>query len=264
VASLEASTSSVRWYLTDHVGTPLLETDASGAVVWRAEYTPYGDIFAYRAGSTLHQPLRFPGQIAQDNSEAYYNVFRWYRSAWGRYSQADPIGIRGGTTLDLNQLYAYAADNPTINVDPTGLYTLGATCKKCPPPSSGPCSDPRSSGCIGGLFRAMRDTIRANKKCAKEIDSFSGSFNAADVIRSSFLNTGGPLVTCNADDCNPSKFGGSAQPSYNPLTQSIPACLSLYDSSNSLMHEVLHYFGVGDDTAQQRVILKSCYPGSEP
>lgn len=37
-----------------------------------------------------------------------------------------------------------------------------------------------------------------------------------------------------------------------------------HDGDNSLLHELLHWFGVKDLTAQQHVILKSCYPNSEP
>ncbi len=36
------------------------------------------------------------------------NIFRWYRSGWGRYTQADPIGLQDGTNL-----YAYVGANPT-------------------------------------------------------------------------------------------------------------------------------------------------------
>lgn len=28
-----------------------------------------------------------------------YNIFRWYRNAWGRYPQADPIGKDGGIDI---------------------------------------------------------------------------------------------------------------------------------------------------------------------
>jgi RHS repeat-associated protein len=119
VASIEAATSTTRWYTTDHLGTPLIQTNSSGAVVWRAEHSPNGDIFTFREGATLHQPLRLPGQIAQDGSEAYYNVFRWYRAGWGRYTQSDPIGLAGGFNL-----FAYAADNPVMRIDPLGRVSF--------------------------------------------------------------------------------------------------------------------------------------------
>jgi len=110
------SAGTTRWYATDHLGTPLLQTDASGAVVWRAEQTPYGDVFNLRIGATLHQPLRFPGQIAEDGSSLYYNVFRWYRGAWGRYTQSDPVGLKAGVNM-----YEYVMSNPVAFTDPTGL-----------------------------------------------------------------------------------------------------------------------------------------------
>jgi RHS repeat-associated protein len=115
VASIDSS-GTTRWYGTDHLGTPFLQTDASGAVAWRAEYTPYGDIFTIRSGASLHQPLRQPGQVAQDGSNLYNNVFRWYQSGWGRYTQVDPIALSGGTNL-----YAYVGDDPVLKVDALGL-----------------------------------------------------------------------------------------------------------------------------------------------
>ena len=62
VAVIDAAANATRWYATDHLGTPFLLTDAMGAVAWRAEYTPYGDVFATRSGTSLHQPLRLPNR----------------------------------------------------------------------------------------------------------------------------------------------------------------------------------------------------------
>jgi RHS repeat-associated protein len=112
VASVDSS-GTTRWYGTDHLGTPFLQTDAAGAVAWRAEYTPYGDIFTIRSGASLHQPLRLPGQVAQDGSNLYNNVFRWYRSGWGRYSQNDRFAL-------LEPAYLYAQANPLLRTDPSG------------------------------------------------------------------------------------------------------------------------------------------------
>jgi RHS repeat-associated protein len=95
VAEIDTTTNTTRWYAVDHLGTPFLQADATGTVVWRAEYTAYGDIFAYRMGSTLHQPLRLSGQTTTDGNSLYNNVYRWYRSGWARYTQRDPIGIKG-------------------------------------------------------------------------------------------------------------------------------------------------------------------------
>jgi RHS repeat-associated protein len=116
LAQIETTTGTIHWYFNDHLGTPILQTDSTASVVWRAEYDPYGNVVQNRAGATKHQPLRFPGQENDGTSETSYNIFRWYRAAWGRYTQADPIGFHGG---DLN-VYRYAAGNPLTNTDPTG------------------------------------------------------------------------------------------------------------------------------------------------
>lgn len=103
----------------DHLGTPILQTDLGQNVVWRAEYEPFGNVHEMRAGSRHDQLLRFPGQDLAMTWEGYeenYNIFRWYRAGWGRYTQADPVGLVGGKNL-----YAYVGGNPITYVDPLGL-----------------------------------------------------------------------------------------------------------------------------------------------
>jgi RHS repeat-associated protein len=115
----DADALTVRMTFTDHLGTPLLQTEWSGQVVWRAEYEPYGEVWTMRAGDPADQPLRFPGQMVTWTGwpgEESYNIFRWYRSGWGRYTQADPIGFRGGINL-----FGYVDQNPVRFVDPKGL-----------------------------------------------------------------------------------------------------------------------------------------------
>jgi len=67
--------------------------------------------------SAVEQNLRFPGQYFDIEINASYNYFRTYDASTGRYTQSDPIGLRGG----LNT-YAYAGDNSVKYVDPYGLY----------------------------------------------------------------------------------------------------------------------------------------------
>lgn len=47
------------------------------------------------------------------------NIFRWYRSGWGRYTQSDP-DWNAFRIRELNG-YAYAAENPARFTDPLGL-----------------------------------------------------------------------------------------------------------------------------------------------
>jgi hypothetical protein len=93
------STGVTSWTFTDHLGTPILQTSAQQGIVWRAEYEPFGEVYALRSYDR-HQPLRLPGQEAEqlglgENgvTDRSYNVHRWYRGEWGRCTQADPINI---------------------------------------------------------------------------------------------------------------------------------------------------------------------------
>jgi RHS repeat-associated protein len=93
--------------------------DASGAVTWQRVAGIFGDTVAQPAGDSAANPLRFPGQWADDNTGLNYNYFRDYDPGTGRYIETDPIGLEGG----IND-YVYADSNPTNMVDPSGLSWL--------------------------------------------------------------------------------------------------------------------------------------------
>ncbi|MGH7488870.1 MAG: RHS repeat-associated core domain-containing protein, partial [Thermoanaerobaculia bacterium] len=105
----------------DHLGTPFLQTDSSRTVTWRVEYEPFGNVYEVRAGTRTDQPLRFPGQelaTTWEGPEENYNIFRWYGTVWGRYTQADPLSF----SQNVGFLYAYSASNPIIRIDRSGLF----------------------------------------------------------------------------------------------------------------------------------------------
>jgi len=119
----QVDSTGTHWTYSDHLGTPLIQTNSSGTVTWQAEYEPYGSIYALRAGSTVHQPLRLPGQSAEQfdtgangNSPVSYNNARWYQPDWGSYTQPDPMGLSTGPNP-----YAYADEGPIRQIDPLGL-----------------------------------------------------------------------------------------------------------------------------------------------
>jgi RHS repeat-associated protein len=126
LAQIETATGTIHYYFNDHLGAPLLTTNSTGAIDWRVEREPYGAIFATRVGAERHQPLSLPGQEYDPNQpERAYNVFRWYRSSWGRYGQADPIGLTVGSSTHL---YSYVDGRPTFARDRLGLVSSAADC----------------------------------------------------------------------------------------------------------------------------------------
>jgi RHS repeat-associated protein len=141
LAQVETTTGAVHWYFTDHLGAPVLTTDATGSIDWRVEREPYGAIYAVRAGAGRHQPLGLPGQEYDASSDRQYNVFRWYRAGWGRYTQSDPVGVvqlgfvspPESRRAPINHLFGYVNASPTGAIDPLGLKPCASgQCSDCP------------------------------------------------------------------------------------------------------------------------------------
>ena len=93
-------TIQINWVHGNHLGVPLVTTDASG----NAATTP-NDYLA----------PGYPGQ-SRTLADLYYNRYREYDPTTGRYIQADPIGMDGGEND-----YLYAGANPGRWSDPWGL-----------------------------------------------------------------------------------------------------------------------------------------------
>lgn len=108
-----------RYYIfTNQVGCPILITDDSREVVWRAKVDPYGKATVHeKCNITFH--LRFPGHYFDEETGLHYNRYRYYSPELGRYIQSDPTDIEGGINV-----YAYTKD-PLIEVDIDG-------CGDCP------------------------------------------------------------------------------------------------------------------------------------
>ncbi|UKK86175.1 RHS repeat protein [Sphingopyxis sp. BSN-002] len=100
VAIPDGATSKIQWVQGNHLGTPVVTTDATGAVISPSGYDRIG----------------FPGQVEQ-HADLYYNYYRDYDQTLGRYVQADPIGLEGGSNP-----YLYAEGNPLVKFDPFGTY----------------------------------------------------------------------------------------------------------------------------------------------
>jgi RHS repeat-associated protein len=99
---------------TGQIGEPLMATDASQAKLWDVALDPWGNVQTL-ATASITQDLRFPGQWMQGESGLAQNGMRDYDPTLGRYIEADPIGLAGGSNL-----FAYANSNPLKYTDPTG------------------------------------------------------------------------------------------------------------------------------------------------
>jgi len=114
-------------------------TDASGTVVWSADYKPFGE--ATVTVSTITNNLRFSGQYYDAETGLHYNYMRDYNPVVGRYIETDPLNL--GTIRLLfptrtepletlfkvtpcsQNLFVYVVDNPVKLSDPDGLAAFG-------------------------------------------------------------------------------------------------------------------------------------------
>jgi RHS repeat-associated protein len=106
-------TESIYYYHPNHIGTPLELTDEQGRIVWKANYSGFGQARIINSGIT--NLIRYPGQYEDSEIGIHYNRFRYYDPSSGQYTQQDPIGLMGG-----EQLSQYVAD-PVKWVDVLGL-----------------------------------------------------------------------------------------------------------------------------------------------
>jgi RHS repeat-associated protein len=104
--------------VTDHLGTPKMLADESGALAWKAQLDTFG--LAQNDVALTACPWRWPGQYEDEETGLYYNRFRYYDPEAGRYASQDPLGLVGGLAL-----YGYVFD-PLCFVDPYGLTSCRA------------------------------------------------------------------------------------------------------------------------------------------
>ncbi len=90
-------------------------TDASGAVLNRFKYSPYGE-----SPSMTGTSHGFTGQRYDSETGLYYYKMRQYSPKLGRFLQPDPIAYGAG--LNMN---AYVGNSPLNAVDPIGLRPMG-------------------------------------------------------------------------------------------------------------------------------------------
>jgi RHS repeat-associated protein len=107
----------------DHLDRPIMVTDANGASVWNAIWTPFGAPDSITGSLTYN--ARFPGQWFQIESGLNWNWHRHYDPSTGRYLQPDPLGL--ATLLsDGPSAYGYVRQSPLAWKDPTGQTAAGA------------------------------------------------------------------------------------------------------------------------------------------
>jgi len=130
--SFAIAADQVYFYTTDPAGTPLVMTDATGSVVWRADYLPFGE--ENIGQSTVQNNKMFVGKEKDSESGLYYFGARYMDAGAGRFASPDPVGAVDPRTGKFNSellhnpqmlnRYAYGLNNPYRYFDPDGNNPL--------------------------------------------------------------------------------------------------------------------------------------------
>jgi RHS repeat-associated protein len=159
------------YYHNDHLGTPQKLTDPTGNTVWSATYTAFGEA-EVTAASTIENNLRFPGQYYDEETNLHYNWNRYYSPETGRYTQVDPIGLKGGINL-----FGYVENNPVNLIDSDGLslFDPGGDINRMPMGGGG-----TGRTCTAKDMRSLsKGEINSLKKGGEDIHDLKGGSGAS-------------------------------------------------------------------------------------
>lgn len=116
---------AVYYYHTNHLGSTMALTDATGAVAERVDYDAYGEPTFYdAAGNVLAQSsvgnnILFTGREYDTETGNYYYRARSMHPGLGRFMQKDPLMYVDG----LND-FLYAINSPIMDIDPSGEVVI--------------------------------------------------------------------------------------------------------------------------------------------
>ncbi|UII33140.1 insecticidal toxin complex protein [Fulvivirga ulvae] len=113
------STQTIRYQLSNHLGSSSLELTETAEVISYEEYHPYGTT-AYQAKNAAikaaSKRYRYTGMERDEETGLEYHSARYYLPWLGRWLSADPKGTEAGINA-----YSYSNNNPIILTDPSGL-----------------------------------------------------------------------------------------------------------------------------------------------
>jgi RHS repeat-associated protein len=105
--------------VADYLGTVRALLNPSGSLLWKDEYTVFGDnLPAANAGRDLPS---FAGHVQDSTTGLHYMQARFYEPATGRFLSIDPVGFSADAPQMFNR-YSYALNDPVNMIDPDGEF----------------------------------------------------------------------------------------------------------------------------------------------
>jgi RHS repeat-associated protein len=116
------------YFHQNYQGSVIAITDATGAVINRYTYGPFGESSNLTGTSHGYTGQRFDSEIG-----LYHYKMRYYNPTIGRFLQPDPVGLAAGLNM-----YLYTGNHPLTSSDPLGLRDMAVYLGRDPQPLNSP------------------------------------------------------------------------------------------------------------------------------
>lgn len=113
----KGTTETLEYFVHDHLGNIVEVLDATGNILNRYYYDPYGNLDV--AVEKVPNNLRYGSKLYDDDLKLYYFGARWYDPVIGRFIADDPEKADVKNPFSFNN-YLYCNNNPERNIDPDG------------------------------------------------------------------------------------------------------------------------------------------------
>jgi|GEM_PF-1610345 len=118
----DASGETITFLHNDFAGSAIAATDAAGALLWKENYTPFGDRAVKAVNATGNRQWYTGKPVDSETGLSNFGA-RMYDPVIGRFMGVDAVGFSEGNLHSFNR-YAYANNNPYRFVDPSGNSAL--------------------------------------------------------------------------------------------------------------------------------------------
>ena len=122
LVSMKKNGQSYYFHL-NHRGDVVSITDASQTVAASYRYDPWGNILDSTGTFANSQPFRCVSYYWDKETGLYYLMARYYEPTLGRFISKD-VFLRLKEAPKAQLKYAYATNNPIMNVDPDGEFAI--------------------------------------------------------------------------------------------------------------------------------------------
>src|SRR5579863_969032 len=100
------ASQTVTYFHNDAAGSPMAATDSAGALVWKENYTPFGNRLGNQPASS-NNDIWFTGKPYDQNTGLSYFGARYYDPVLGRFAGTDPKAPDANDFHSFNR-FAYA------------------------------------------------------------------------------------------------------------------------------------------------------------